>query len=118
MCFVSIIPDVAKNISIKDSQLYGFVSSMTTRLDSVTITDTVTDNIVDSKFQVHLCENILKTIIIWLIEMLIIFLCYITIGVLQTAENAKLEEKIKWADAFILMYSVTDQSSLSALLGR
>ncbi|XP_067946736.1 ras-related and estrogen-regulated growth inhibitor-like protein [Watersipora subatra] len=35
---------------------------------------------------------------------------------LQTAENANLKERIKWADAFILLYSVTDQSSLAALL--
>jgi len=37
---------------------------------------------------------------------------------LQTAENAKLEEKIKWADAFILLYSVTDENSLPALVGK
>lgn len=36
---------------------------------------------------------------------------------LQTAESAKIEEKIKWADAFILMYSVTDSASLSDLVG-
>ena len=37
---------------------------------------------------------------------------------LQTAENAKIEEKIKWADAFILMYSVTDSASLADLVGE
>ncbi|KAF6024726.1 hypothetical protein EB796_016966 [Bugula neritina] len=35
---------------------------------------------------------------------------------LQTAESEKLEEKIKWADAYILVYSITDAASLSALV--